>query len=279
MNAPSTLSFSRRLRDGHALFGTMFATAAPQWSAIAAAAGLDAAFIDTEHSPIDRGQVAWLCHAMRARGVAPLVRIPNMDASQARMALDNGAAGVIVPYVETVDQVVTMIGACKQRPLQGETLRGRLAGMDRQASTAFDSNLQTYVDNRCAENVLIIQIESVAAVEKIEQLVRCEGVGAVLFGPHDLTCSMGIPEQYDDPRLLAAVRTVCDACRRHGVAVGMPWWQSPESLKPFLDAGVTLVFYGSDVGLFQSALTTGVQQLRSLAAPSITPPGSDGSPC
>ncbi len=250
------VSFADRLRGGETLLGTMLTTAAPHWVGIVSAAGLEMVFIDTEHTAIDRREVAWMCRALRAAGIAPLVRIPAPDPYQACMALDDGAVGVIAPYIETVQQVQQLVGATKRRPLTGHRLAERLAGH------AFEPELESYTRRRCAENVLLIQIESQRAIDQLSQLIAIDGVDATLLGPHDLTCNMGIPEQYDHPRFVAAVEQMCQLCRDGGVAPGMPWWDPLGPVERYLQLGIQLMFYGSDAGLFASGLQQGLQKLR-----------------
>ncbi|QEG43655.1 HpcH/HpaI aldolase family protein [Roseimaritima ulvae] len=249
-------SFADRLRGGQTLLGTMLTTAAPQWLPLVSAAGVDAVFIDTEHTPLDRREVAWMCRAFGAAGIASLVRIPAPDPYQACMALDDGATGVIAPYIETLEQVRQLVGATKHRPLKGHRLAERLGGQ------VFESALETYSRQRCRNNVLLIQVESQRAVDDLAQLVAVEGVDGTLLGPHDLTCNMGIPEQYDDQRFIDAVAEVCRVCRAANVAPGMPWWPPLGSVERYMQLGIQLMFYGSDAGLFGAALEQGIKQLR-----------------
>src|SRR5215813_14679184 len=118
----------KALRGGARVYGTMMGSTSPHWPAAVKSAGADFVFIDTEHIAIDRTTLAWMCQTCRALDLAPLVRIPSPDPYQATVALDNGASGVIAPYVETPDQARRLRGAVKLRPLKGQVLEEALNG-------------------------------------------------------------------------------------------------------------------------------------------------------
>ncbi|MBN1966134.1 MAG: aldolase [Anaerolineae bacterium] len=205
------------LRSGRRVYGTaMEGLGTPRWPRAFAGLGLDFVFLDSEHNPVDRAMLAWACQAYAAYGVAPLLRIPEPSPWHGSMALDLGAHGVIVPYVETVAQVKAMIGAVKYRPLKGEALRRALAeGVFPSAET------EPYLDNFNAEAVLTIMIESPAGVAALPDMLALGGVDAVLMGPHDLSVSHGVPEQYDHPLFLEAMQRVVRTCRAYDVGVGL----------------------------------------------------------
>src|SRR5581483_5714522 len=154
------------LRGGQRVYGTLIISTSPQWPAAVRATGVDFVFIDTEHITIDRTTLAWMCQTYRALGLAPVVRIPEPDPYQATVALDDGACGVLAPYVETPGQAKRLRGAVKLRPLKGRLLEGVLNG-ERQLA----SPLAEYVDERCSNNVLMINIDSVPAIEALDEIL------------------------------------------------------------------------------------------------------------
>ncbi|HOI50548.1 MAG TPA: aldolase/citrate lyase family protein, partial [Prolixibacteraceae bacterium] len=113
----------QKLKNGSNVYGTCIVSTSPIWSKAVAGAGLDFVFIDTEHIPVDRNEMTFLCQTYKALGLDPIVRIPSPDPYLACMAKDAGAVGVLAPYVETVAQIREMVGATKYRPLKGERLR------------------------------------------------------------------------------------------------------------------------------------------------------------
>src|SRR5262245_14612919 len=95
----------RNLHEGKRVYSSALVAPSPDWPQAAKNAGIDFVFIDTEHTPLDRQTLAWMCQAYQAVDVPPVVRIPNNDPFEACKALDAGAGGIIGPYVESPDQV------------------------------------------------------------------------------------------------------------------------------------------------------------------------------
>ena len=111
-----------KLKNGSTVYGTCITSYAPLWSKAAKNAGLDFVFLDTEHVPLERMEVAALCQLYSAQGIAPLVRIASPDPFAACQMIDAGAEGVLAPYIEDTAQVKEMVGALKYRPLKGHRL-------------------------------------------------------------------------------------------------------------------------------------------------------------
>ena len=118
------------LHEGTRVYGTAILSTSPHWPEAVRTSGVDFVFIDTEHIPIERNTLSWMCRTYRALNLAPVVRIPAPDPYQAAMVLDGGASGVLAPYIETPEQVRALRGAVKFRPLKGRVLEQALAGAD-----------------------------------------------------------------------------------------------------------------------------------------------------
>lgn len=245
------------LHAGRFVYATAVISTSPQWTTILPTVGIDFVFLDTEHTPIGRETLAWMCRAYAACGLPPVVRIPSPDSFAACMALDGGAAGVIAPYVETAEQARTLVGVARQRPLKGRRLEEALDQPDRRGAA-----LGAYLDRRNAATILILNIESTPAIENLDAILAVEGVDAVLIGPHDLSCSLGIPEQYDHPRFDAAVREIFAAARRHGVGAGIHFWESLDREVEWSAAGGNLIMHSSDLVLVQQSLRRDFAELR-----------------
>ncbi|MEM7561113.1 MAG: aldolase/citrate lyase family protein, partial [Planctomycetota bacterium] len=189
---------------------------------------LDFVFIDTEHIAIDRAQLSWMCQTYAALNVPQLVRIPSPDPDNAPMVLDGGAAGVIAPYVESVEQVQTLRGAVKLRPIKGKKQQAILAG-----ETA-GTELEHYLRERASKSLLIVNIESTPAIEALDEILQVPDLDGVLIGPHDLSCSLGVPEQYEHPDFLAACETIFRKARAAGVGAGIHFWGMFSNRQGFL---------------------------------------------
>jgi 4-hydroxy-2-oxoheptanedioate aldolase len=247
----------KALRGGERVYGTMTVSTSPHWPAAVKRAGADFVFIDTEHIAIDRTTLAWMCQTCRALGLAPLVRIPSPDPYQATVALDNGASGVLAPYVETPEQARRLRGAVKLRPLKGQVLEEVLNG-ERELDTA----LGRYVAERCAENVLLLNIESAPALNRLDEILAVPDLDAALVGPHDLSCSLGVPEQYAHPRFEEAIRTIIAKARARQVGVGVHYsWGIEDELR-WVKAGANLIVHSGDITLFADALRADLKRFR-----------------
>jgi 2-keto-3-deoxy-L-rhamnonate aldolase RhmA len=245
------------LRAGRPVFGTLIVSDSPRWPASVAQIGLDFVFIDTEHIAIDRAPLSWMCQTYMALGLPPIVRIPSPDPYAATMALDAGAAGIVAPYVETVAQVRALRGAVKLRPIKGARLDAVLNG-----GAQLEPALTAYQQTRSAENILVINIESRPALENLDALLAVEGVDAMLVGPHDLSCSLGVPENYAAPEFEAAVRTIAQRARARGVGAGIHSWMGVDREIAWSKAGMNFFIHSADIIAMKEKLSAEVRALR-----------------
>ena len=203
----------RRVRSGGVVYGTMLSMSRnPRWTVPMADFGLDYVIIDTEHSPRGRDDVADFLAAFNFSGVVPIVRIPIPDSHYVTMALDAGAQGVLVPYCETLEEVKEVVGAARWRPLKGAVLRKAV-----ETGELPSDATKTYLENFNRNNVCIIGIESVPAVENLDNILKVQGIDAIFVGPNDLSISLGIPDQYNHPNYEAALRRILGSCKSHNI--------------------------------------------------------------
>lgn len=252
-----------KLHAGEHVYGAMIISESPGWPAAVRSVGLDFVFIDTEHIALDRTKLSWMCQLYAALGMAPVVRIPSPDPYLACMARDGGAHGVIAPYVESADQVRKLVGAVKFRPLKGARLYDRLEGR-----APLEPELEEYLAQRNVDGVVIANIESVPALHALDEILAVEGLDAVLIGPHDLSCNLGIPEQYFDPRFVAAVEEIITKARAHGVGAGihMVYPKSLEQEIGWAKLGANLIVHGIDISAFRTALRADVEAIKAAVA-------------
>ncbi|MEM7475602.1 MAG: aldolase/citrate lyase family protein [Planctomycetota bacterium] len=239
---------AKKLHAGEKVFGTLIVSTSPRWPDVVRTCGLDFLFIDTEHIAIDRAQLSWMCQTYAALGLPPIVRIPSPDPNAATMVLDGGAAGVVAPYVESVDQVQVLRGAVKKRPIKGEKLKQMLAG-----ETA-EQELEDYVARSAGERLLIVNIESVPAIEALESILAVPDLDGVLIGPHDLSCSLGIPEQYENPKFLDACETIFSKARAAGIGAAIHFWGTADQQLRLIELGANMLIHSGDIMLFQKHL-------------------------
>lgn len=249
------------LHNGGRVFSSAIVGMSPLWPNLAKQAGIDFVFVDTEHIPLDRETLSWTCQTYQALGVPSVVRLPCNDPYEACKALDAGAGGIIGPYVETADQVRGLVGAVKLRPLKGRRLQEALRD-----PRTLEPALAEYLEQRNGDKILIVNIESVPAIENLHEICSVPGLDSVLIGPHDLSCSLGIPEEYEHPRFDEAVRTIFRIAREHSVGAGIHFWLNLEQEIQWAKAGGNLVMHSSDLFAFSRTLKNEIATLRSALA-------------
>ncbi|MBS1916918.1 MAG: aldolase [Bacteroidetes bacterium] len=246
---PSKNILLQKLEQGKNVYGTCITSTGPMWPGAIKSAGLDFVFIDTEHIPLDRNELALLCQMFKANNIVPVVRIPSPDAYRACQAIDGGAAGIVVPYIESKAQVIELVGAVKYRPLKGELLSAYLEG-----TKQMPEELKKYTGNFNSNNICIANIESVPAMERLDEILSVPGLDAVFIGPHDLSVSLGLPEQYDHPDFEQAVKTIIHTTRKKRLHIGIHFSLEPERQIKWVKEGANIVVHSFDIALFLQRL-------------------------
>jgi 2-keto-3-deoxy-L-rhamnonate aldolase RhmA len=249
--------FLHQLRSGKRLYGTAVACYCPLWPAAVKRTGVDFVFIDTEHTPVDRSTVAHMCLAYTALGLPPLVRIPSPDPYAACQVLDGGAAGVLAPYIEHPEQVKSLVGATKLRPLKGQRLDEALENPG-----SLGDELSNYLSRRNAENFLLINIESVPAMERLDQILAVPGLDGVIVGPHDLSVNLGVPEQYNNPRFDEALADIVSKVSRKGLGIGVHFPGHGDLQIKWAQRGLNIILHSSDAMIFERGLERDISAIR-----------------
>ena len=252
--------FRDALHSGKFLYGMMLVSRSPKFAETIQTLGFDYIFIDTEHICVDRTTLSWMCQTFKAMNIAPLVRIPSPDPYEASMALDAGAEGIIAPYIETPEQVRALVGAVKYKPLKGIKLENYLNGTETPTP-----ELQAYLDNANRSKSLIVNIESIPAMENLDEIVKIDGLDGILIGPHDLSTSLGIPEQYTNSKYDAAVREILSKGRAAGLGSGIHVHYAGELSQEInwcKETGANFVVHHSDILSFTLAMKRDMAALR-----------------
>ena len=194
-------SLKSQLRSRNLTIGSWITLGHPSIAEIMARAGFDWLAVDMEHSAITLHQAQQLIQVIELSGCVPLVRVGANDANLIKRVMDAGAHGVIVPMVNTKEDAERTVGAVKYPP-QG--FRG--VGLARAQS--YGADFEGYRKWNETESVVIVQIEHIKAVENLKAILSVEGVDAFIIGPYDLSASLGVPGQFDHPKVVAALNEV-----------------------------------------------------------------------
>jgi 4-hydroxy-2-oxoheptanedioate aldolase len=252
--------FRNALRSGKRVYGAMLVSRSPKYTETIQSLGMDYVFIDTEHIDVDRTTLSWMCRCYRAMNICPVVRITAPDPYQASTVLDGGACGVVAPYIETPEQVRALVGAVKYKPLKGIKLERILNGEETPGATLAD-----YIEKANAHTSVIVNIESVAAIENLDRILAVPGLDGVLIGPHDLSTSLGIPEQYTHPEYEKAVETILVKARKAGVGAGIHVHYVGEigqEIDWCKKTGANLVCHRSDILSFKIAMQKDLAEIK-----------------
>jgi len=252
-------TFRQRLLKREVTLGTWLQINNPTAAEVLANTGFEWIAIDIEHTDIDITSLTSLLRGMYGRNVAPIARVATNGVMDIRRALDVGAAGVLVPFVNTAEQARQAVRAGKYPPqgVRGFSFsRANNWGVDfaRDAASAND------------ETAVIVMIESKQGVENIDDIVAVEGIDAVFIGPYDLSGSYGIPGQTRDPVVQDACRRVIAACQRAEKSVGLLVVRpTPDLVEQLVQDGYNLLCLGLDtVFLDQGARAARAMALSAL---------------
>lgn len=248
----------RKLLAGGTVFGTMIGEVRnPMIANVLANAGFDFMFIDMEHGTYNLETVQDIVRVARLANITPLVRVPNPDYHLISRPLDLGAQGFMVPRIETRQQVEGIVSAATYPP---HGIRGcsQLKGH----SDYIKEPLLDFVTQSNEEKLIILQIERQRAIEHIDELVSVPGVDVALIGPNDLSLSLGIPGQMDNPLLRDSIQKVVDACQRHNRVAGIHI-SNLDTLRYWMGQGMRMIAWNSPLGMIMSAAQSALATLKS----------------
>jgi 2-keto-3-deoxy-L-rhamnonate aldolase RhmA len=244
------------LKHGEPVVGTMMSEVrSPGFIWMLANTGFDFVFIDMEHGTYDLQTASDLIKVARLAGIIPLVRVPDLAYHLVAQALDAGAMGLMLPRVETREQVERFVSFMKYPPAG---VRGGTSG--RGHTDYGGAGPQELVAHMNEHTMAIVQIERKRAVDEIDSLLTVPGVDAALIGPFDLTISLGEPNA-TAPAVDEAIQQVVDAARRHGVASGIHS-PDPATVLKWQRRGMTMLMCNSDLGFFSAGAQQTLGALR-----------------
>ncbi len=221
-------------------------------------AGFDFVWVDMEHGPHTIDSLATAVPICIGRGVTPIVRVPGVLDWSVKWVLDQGARGVIFPFVNSVEDARQAISACKY-PLTGH--RGYFPNV---AANRWGATLDEYPDRADAEICVILQIEADAAVQQIDGIVALDGWDVLFIGPMDLSASYGKLGQVDDPEVSGAIDRVREAALGAGRHAGI-LATTPDQVKRRVDEGFRFIAAAMNRKPSSQAFSDYAQGLREAA--------------
>ncbi|HTM49274.1 MAG TPA: aldolase/citrate lyase family protein [Bryobacteraceae bacterium] len=232
------------LAEGKLQLGTGFGQLrSPEIPKILAAAGFHWAFLDTEHGGFDLETVQDICRVSVMVGLAPIVRVADLQYSLVARALDCGAQGIIFPRVESAELLERAISWTKFPPLG---IRGYgLSGVNLDYEKV---DFPQVIEHMNANTMVVMQIETRRALDMREELLSVPGIDAVMVGPADLSISLGVPGEFQHPTMVKAMEDIRDTCIRRGIAPGTQTRSAPQA-KFWKDRGMRFLGCSNDTGM------------------------------
>lgn len=257
--------FRRKLAEQQPVYGLWVTLESPSISEMGVALGLDWIVVDAEHGHLDWKEILEHLRATVRSDTVALVRIAELNIGLIKRALDIGADGVVVPWIETPEQLQQAVAFAHYPP-------AGLRGIGGERATCWGSCLPTHVAE-ADEHVLVVPIvETVTAGRNIEQLCQVPGVDVIFLGPADYSSTAGYPGQWEGPGVADQLLAIKDAVRRHGKHCGVVA-QNNENLAQRRQQGFSMLGLGLDGGLLLRSLRgalSSVGQDRVLS-PTFTP--------
>lgn len=223
---------------------------------ILAAAGFNWTFIDAEHGNFGIETIYNLCHASGLAGLSPIVRVADMQYALVARALDCGADGVIFPRVESPELLDRAVSWTKFPPVG---VRGM--GLGPQHFEYERVTVAHAIEHLNANTMVVLQIETQRAVDAREELLSVPGVDVVLVGPVDLSISLGVPGDFQHPKMVEAMEKIRDSCLAHGVAPGTQT-RTMALAKFWKERGMIFLGNGNETGFLLEKASEVVAALR-----------------
>lgn len=247
----------KRIQKGELVLGTIISEVRnPNIAYMLAQCGFDFFIIDNEHGSYNPETIANMVAAARGAGISVIVRIPEITRENILKPLDSGAAGLLVPMVNSAAEAEEIIRHAKY-PAMGN----RGAAIRRPHNKYAKVNAGEYLKQANENTFIAVQAETTLAIENIDEIASVEGVDCVFVGPFDLSISLGIPGQIDHPDEVAAIEKIAAACKKHNKTSGILMFDQ-ELLSKWIKQNFRFAVYSSDITMLADAASNAVNELK-----------------
>jgi 4-hydroxy-2-oxoheptanedioate aldolase len=232
----------RALKEGKYSVGAWLSLASIVASRFMARAGFAWLTVDLEHSLVDWETACHIFGAVADAGCVPLARVPSNRHDHIKRALDNGAYGIVVPMVNTVEEARTAVAAAKYPPLGNRSVGGGVPALN------FATSPNDYYKHANDEILVVLQCEHIQAVKQADEIFAVPGIDAIFVGPNDLAASMraadGTPPKAEE--ILHTIDLIFAACQRQKVPAGLHCFSGEEARRR-ADQGWQLIGINSEL--------------------------------
>jgi len=251
----SIARFRTALDSPQGAFGPFMITGDPAFVESAGYAGFDFVLLDMEHGPGTFEGLQNLIRAANVAGVMPVVRVPRGSDIWIDRALDVGAGAVMIPQVDTPEQVKAAIAAAKFSPL-GNRGTNRFV-----RSAAYSAVPGSEYFQQAQDTMVIIQAEGKRFLENLDEMLSVPGIDIVFVGPYDLSSSLGLIGQIEHPEVEKLIRQLVERAAAYGVKVGC-FADHPQMARKWRDMGIKFIGYSCDTCIFMNAAKADIAAFR-----------------
>jgi len=240
----------KKLKNGKIVFGITLGIGNPEVADLLGNIGFDYINFDTQHTSLSVETIHSMMAAMSYSKSTPIMRVISNDLGQINRALDIGAYGVIVPLVNSKEDAQKAVSAARYSPKGGRSWGPRRAAL----------RDPDYAETADKEVMIMPQIETRAALDRIDDILSVEGLDAIFVGPYDLSMSLGVFRKFESSIFLKAIETIVSSCEAHGIAPGLLAPIGPVELP--IEQGFKLINVGSDYGFMASSARDAFNKAR-----------------
>lgn len=248
-------------REGKPAFGTWLTLCPhPRAVKIMAAAGFDFILLEMEHTDFTLREIGTLSMLARECGITPVVRPPGVSKPHdLTRALDAGAQGLLLPAIEDAEQMAAIMTAVRYHPLGNRPMN--LRGPHTDYAALPPNEIIAHLNS---ETLIVVMIETRNAIDNLPEILKVDGIDAIMVGPDDLSQDLGIPGDLQNQMMFEAYEEIFAKCRETGTPYGLSA-QSPEMAKRWLELGAQWIPYQNDAAMVLNTARAAVPQLMSLA--------------
>jgi 2-dehydro-3-deoxyglucarate aldolase len=230
----------KKLRNGQLTLGGWVMIGHPSVAEIYAGEGFDWICVDMEHTSIDAQTFQQVGLGVKGSGCDLFARLHSCDPVQAKLVLDAGANGIIVPMINSGQAAAAAVAMAKFPP-EGD--RGASLCRASDFGRRFDSYFHDHNEKVC----VIVMLEHIEAVKNVDEILSVPGVDGTFIGPYDLSSSMGLAGQLDHPDVQAAQKKLLEACKAHKIPAGLHVVPvEAERVAKRVEEGYTFIACGAD---------------------------------
>jgi 4-hydroxy-2-oxoheptanedioate aldolase len=238
--------FKKQMREGTPKMGLFVNSHSPTVAEQLAHTGYDWLLVDTQHGPMDHEKLSAMLCAISSGGAKSMVRVGGyQDRAGIQQALDLGADGVLVPYINTAEEAREAISCCRYPTAGTRSVYFPQRSMNK-------AGLLGYAGNANNNIIVALQVETASCIENIAEIAAIPGVDILFLGQNDLCMSMGLyekyefPHMYTSPELHTATQSLVAEAQKNGVILGL-FLFGTSRVGEFLEKGFTFISVGNDL--------------------------------